>query len=112
SGTLERVRESDALRTVSTAPGARATAKTAFRHVIYIIKENHTYADFCGDIREANGDPRLCPFGQAVTPNQHALAREFGIYDNFFANGTLSADGHQWTDEGIANDYVERAMPA
>lgn len=112
SGVLERVHESDAIRSTAAAPRTPAFEKTAFKHVIYIIKENHTYDDFFGDIAEANGDPRLCPFGQEVTPNQHALAREFGIFDNFFVNGTLSADGHQWTDEGIANDYVERAMPA
>lgn len=82
-----------------------------FHHVVYIIKENHTYDDIYGDVAEGNGDKRLCTFC-AVTPNQHALARRFGIFDNFYVNGVLSADGHNWADSAVATDYVERSLSA
>src|SRR5579862_1111690 len=81
-----------------------------FKHVIYIIKENRTYDDIFGDVAAGNGDSKLCPFPQRVTPNHHALAARFGLFDNFYVDGVLSADGHQWTDEAFANDYVERNM--
>jgi len=57
---------------------------------------------------EGNGDPSLCTFPENVCPNQHALARRFGLLDNFYISGTNSADGHQWVDSAIANDYTER----
>jgi YVTN family beta-propeller protein len=81
-----------------------------FHHVLYIIKENHSYDEILGDLKGANGDPSLCMFCEDVTPNHHALAREFVTFDNFYVNGVLSADGHQWTDEGLATDYVEKYM--
>ncbi len=81
-----------------------------FKHAILIIKENHTYDDIYGDVAGANGDPRLCLFCEPVTPNQHALAKRFGIFDNTYVNGTLSADGHNWADSAYASDYVERSM--
>lgn len=82
-----------------------------FHHVVYIIKENHTYDDVYGDMPHGDGDPRLCTFC-SVTPNQHALARRFGIFDNVRVNGTLSADGHNWADSALATDYVERSLSA
>ena len=81
------------------------------RHVIYIIKENRSYDQVLGDLKGANGDPKLVAFGNAITPNQHALARRFGILDNAYANAQVSADGHNWTDAAFANDYVERFWP-
>lgn len=81
-----------------------------FHHVVYIIKENHTYDDIYGDLPQGNGDKTLCLFCGRATPNQHALARRFGIFDNFYVNGTLSADGHNWTDEANATDYLERSL--
>ena len=81
------------------------------QHVIYIIKENRSYDQVLGDLRGANGDPQLTSFGNAITPNLHALARRFGIFDNAYANAQVSADGHNWTDAGFANDYVERMWP-
>jgi len=86
----------------------RSNQRSAFKHVVYIIKENHTYDDFFGDLAFGNGDRRLCVFPERITPNHHALARRFGLFDNFYVNGTMSGDGHQWTDEGATTDYVER----
>jgi len=79
-----------------------------FQHVIYIIKENRTYDQTLGDIPQGNGDADLCVFGETVTPNQHKLVRDFVLLDNTYCCSILSADGHQWTDTGIATDYVER----
>ncbi len=86
----------------------RVGEPSVFQHVIYIIKENRTYDQVLGDVAEGNGDPALCVFGERVTPNQHQLVREFTLLDNTYCCSILSADGHQWTDSGIATDYVER----
>lgn len=77
-------------------------------HVVYIIKENRTYDQVLGDMPEGDGDPKLCEFGEKVTPNHHALAREFVLLDRFSCCGVLSADGHQWTDEAFVTDYLEK----
>jgi DNA-binding beta-propeller fold protein YncE len=84
--------------------------KSPIKHVIYIIKENRTYDQVLGDIRQGNGDPSLVMFGEDVTPNQHRLAREFGILDNFYASGEVSGDGHDWSTAGIASDYLEKTV--
>lgn len=89
---------------VPTKPGEASV----FKHVMYIIKENRTYDQIFGDMPQGNGDPSLCQFGRDVTPNHHALAEEFVLFDNFYCNGVLSADGHQWTDEGYVTDYLEK----
>src|SRR5262245_20949283 len=81
-----------------------------FKHVIYVIKENRTYDQILGDMKEGNGDPELCLFGDEVTPNQHALARQFTLFDNFYCSGTLSATGHQWTNEAYVTDYLTKAF--
>jgi YVTN family beta-propeller protein len=78
------------------------------RHVIYIIKENRTYDQVFGDMPKGNGDPSLTMFGQAVTPNIHALADQFVLLDNYYTAGDQSALGHQWCDEAYANDYVHK----
>jgi len=90
---------------VPTSPGE----KSFFKHVIYIIKENRTYDQVFGDMAQGNGDASLCTFPREVTPNHHALAEQFVLLDNFYCNGTLSADGHQWTDEGYVTDYLEKS---
>jgi len=79
-----------------------------FDHVIYIIKENRTYDQVLGDIPQGNGKPTLVHFGREITPNHHALAEEFTLFDNFYCSGVLSADGHQWTNEAYVTDYLER----
>lgn len=85
---------------------------SVFKHVIYIIKENLTYDVAMGDIKEGNGDPSLCVFGENVSPNHHALAKQFGLLDNFYISGTNSADGHQWVASSIANGYTEQNYSA
>ncbi len=81
---------------------------SVFEHVIYVIKENRTYDQVLGDMKEGNGDASLCMFGEDVTPNQHKLAREFVLLDNFYCSGVLSADGHSWTNSAYATDYLEK----
>jgi DNA-binding beta-propeller fold protein YncE len=81
------------------------------KHVIYIVKENRTYDQILGDLPEGNGSPQLCLFPEAVTPNQHALAREFVLLDNFYVDGEVSADGHEWTMGAYATDFVEKTWP-
>ncbi len=88
----------------------RVGEPSVFKHVIYIIKENRTYDQVLGDIKEGNGAADLCTFGERVTPNQHKLVREFALLDNTYCSGILSADGHNWTDTGIATEYVERSF--
>ncbi|MCP5526178.1 MAG: bifunctional YncE family protein/alkaline phosphatase family protein [Verrucomicrobiales bacterium] len=80
------------------------------KHVVYVIKENRTYDQVLGDLPEGNGDPRLCIFGERVTPNQHRLAREFVLLDNTYCAGILSADGHQWSTSAFGTDYLERSF--
>ena len=86
----------------------RVGEPSVFEHVIYIIKENRTYDQVLGDVKEGNGDASLCVYGEKVTPNEHAIVRDFVLLDNTYCCSILSADGHQWTDTGIATDYVER----
>ena len=80
-------------------------------HVLYVIKENRTYDQVLGDLPGANGDPKLTWFGDNVTPNQHALARRYGIFDDTDADAQVSANGHNWSTAAFANDYLERFWP-
>ncbi len=91
---------------------ARAGEPSVFRHVVYIIKENRTYDQVLGDIGKGNSDPSLCIYGRNVTPNQHALAEQFVLLDNYYCNGILSTDGHHWATEGITTDYIEKSFGA
>ncbi|MGA1976810.1 MAG: bifunctional YncE family protein/alkaline phosphatase family protein [Bacteroidales bacterium] len=85
---------------------------SVFRHVIYIIKENRTYDQILGDLKQGNGDPSLCIFGADVTPNTHKLSEDYILFDNFMVSGKCSAEGHQWTDASIVTDYIEKNMRA
>jgi DNA-binding beta-propeller fold protein YncE len=83
------------------------------KHVIYIIKENRTYDQVFGDLAKdgrpvGNGDPSLTMYGEAVTPNQHKLALQFGVLDNFYDAAEVSGDGHVWSNAAIGTDYLER----
>jgi YVTN family beta-propeller protein len=89
---------------------ARHGEPSVFEHVVYVIKENRTYDQVFGDMKEGNGDARLCIFGEEVTPNQHKLVREFTLFDNFYCSGVLSADGHSWVDSAYVTDYLEKAF--
>jgi DNA-binding beta-propeller fold protein YncE len=81
------------------------------KHCIYIIKENRTYDQVFGDMKEGHGDPNLCLFDEKVTPNHHKLVRQFVLLDNFYVEGEVSADGHQWTMGAYATDFVEKVWP-
>jgi YVTN family beta-propeller protein len=98
-----------------TVPGViprRLGGHSPIKHVFVVVKENRTYDQVLGDLGEGNGDPELAQFGQKITPNAHALAKRFGDLDNFYDEGTLSADGHNWIVQAEANDYVEKEFGA
>ena len=80
-------------------------------HVIYIIKENRTYDQLFGDLGAGNGDRSLTMYGEDITPNQHRLARQFGILDNFYDSGDVSGDGHVWSTSASISDYVAKTWP-
>lgn len=81
------------------------------KHVIYVVKENRTFDQILGDLGRGNGDPSLCIFGEEVSPNHHALARDFVTLDNFYVESEVSADGHEWTMGAYATDFVEKNWP-
>ncbi|MBV9086132.1 MAG: bifunctional YncE family protein/alkaline phosphatase family protein, partial [Acidobacteriaceae bacterium] len=81
-----------------------------FKHVVYIIKENRTYDQVFGDIKEGDGDASLVFFGESVTPNHHALARRFGLFDRFFTNAEVSSQGHIWSTAAYVTDYGEKTV--
>ena len=83
---------------------------SVFKHVVYIIKENRTYDQVFGDIKEGNGDASLCIFGADITPNQHRLARDFVLLDNTYCSGILSSEGHQWSTTAFSTDYMEKSF--
>jgi YVTN family beta-propeller protein len=85
--------------------------KSPIKYIFYVVKENRTYDQVLGDIPEGNGDTSLVLFGEKITPNQHAIAREFVLLDNFYVNGEVSADGHNWTMGAYATDYLEKNWP-
>jgi DNA-binding beta-propeller fold protein YncE len=78
------------------------------RHVIYVIKENRTYDQIFGDLKVGNGDSSLTLYGADITPNQHKLALQFGVLDNFYDSGEVSGDGHVWSNAAITSDYNEK----
>jgi len=85
---------------------------SVFKHVLYIIKENRTYDQVLGDMKEGNGEPSLCIYGETVTPNQHKIAQQYLLLDNYYASGKSSAEGHSWADAAIVTDYVEKNVRA
>lgn len=82
------------------------------KHVIYIIKENRSYDEILADLPQGDGDMHLLWFGEKATPNQHAIARRFGLFDRTFTDAQVSADGHNWSTAAFANDYLERFWPS
>lgn len=83
-----------------------------FKHVIYIIKENRTYDQVLGDLKEGDGDPGLVFFGETVSPNHHALAFRFGLFDRFFTNAEVSSQGHIWSTAAYVTDFGEKTIPS
>ena len=94
----------DAARTAARYP--------PFNHVIYIIKENRTYDQVFGDMPEGDGDRSLVFFDENNSPNHHALARRFGLFDRFFVNAEVSADGHNWSMAAYISDYGGKTIPS
>lgn len=82
---------------------------SVFKHVFYVIKENRTYDQVLGGLPQGNGDPNLVQFGREVTPNHHALAEGFVLFDNLYVSSTNSADGHQWITQAFVNDYIDKS---
>ncbi len=90
---------------------SKVGATSPIKYVFYIMKENRTYDQVLGDMPEGNGDTSLVLFGKNITPNQHALAKEFVLLDNFYVDGEVSADGHSWSMGAYATDYNEKTWP-
>jgi YVTN family beta-propeller protein len=82
--------------------------KSPIKYVFYVIKENRTYDQVLGDVKGGNGDTTLCLFPERITPNQHAIVKDFVLLDNFYVDAEVSADGHNWSMAAYANDYVEK----
>ncbi|RPH99315.1 MAG: YncE family protein, partial [Zetaproteobacteria bacterium] len=90
---------------------AKVGEASPIKYCLYILKENRTYDQVLGDLPQGNGDPSLCLFPEDITPNHHALAREFVLLDNFYVESEVSADGHEWSVGAYATDYVEKSWP-
>ena len=88
-----------------------AGGKNPIRHVIYVLKENRTYDQIFGDLPLGDGDPSLTMYGKDITPNQHKLALQFGVLDNFYDSGEVSGDGHLWSTAATTSDYNEKTWP-
>ena len=94
------------------APPSIIRGNGPIKHVFFVLKENRTYDQVLGDISEGRGDAKLAWFGGKTTPNQHAIALRFGLFDNAYTNGEVSAAGHVWSDAAFANDSMERFWPS
>jgi hypothetical protein len=90
--------------------GVENLQSLGIRHVFLFVKENRTYDQVFGDMKQANSDPAFLMYGRDVTPNHHALAEQYVLLDNFYATGAISFDGHQWLEQGFVSDNVERAL--
>src|SRR5258705_504512 len=125
-GSLTRIRLSEIPGNLTAWTGQAATMNAAqgnvdrvpfvsgenkIKHVIYIIKENRTYDHIFGDLGAGDGDASLAMYGEEITPNQHKLARQFGVLDNFYDSGDVSGDGHVWSTSASISDYVEKTWP-
>jgi hypothetical protein len=90
---------------------AKVGDPSPIKHVFYVIRENRTYDQILGDMEKGNGDPTLCLFGENVTPNAHALAREFVLLDNFYVDAEVSYSGHAFSTAAYATDFVNKVWP-
>jgi DNA-binding beta-propeller fold protein YncE len=93
-------------------PRSRQASYPQIDHVIYVIKENRTYDQVLGDLPSGDGDTSLVYFPRAVSPNHHALADRFGLYDRFFVNAEVSPDGHNWSMAAYTTDYLQKTVPS
>jgi hypothetical protein len=85
-----------------------ASGQNPIRHVIYVLKENRTFDQILGDLKVGDADPSLNMYGEDITPNEHKLALQFGVLDNFYDSGEVSGDGHVWSTAAITSDYNEK----
>jgi DNA-binding beta-propeller fold protein YncE len=109
----EEVLESNRMKAAAEKIQFADGSQNHIKHVIYIIKENRTYDQVLGDLKQngkavANGDASLAMYGADITPNEHKLALQFGVLDNFYDSGEVSGDGHVWSTAGIGTDYLEK----
>jgi DNA-binding beta-propeller fold protein YncE len=111
SSPLKAENQQSALRPADSPIPSKPGDPSPIKYCLYIIKENRTYDQIFGDMREGNGDPQLCLFPERVTPNFHQLARDFVLLDNFYVESEVSADGHEWTMGAYATDFVEKMWP-
>ncbi|MFB7915824.1 alkaline phosphatase family protein [Streptomyces sp. NPDC056061] len=107
NGSVELTRGKGGGKTKAVPVPARIGDPSTIKHVFLIVKENRTYDQVFGDMPQGNGDPALAEFGENVTPNQHAMARQFGLYDNTYDIGTNSAEGHNWLMQADNPEYTE-----
>jgi YVTN family beta-propeller protein len=89
----------------------KPTGAGKIRHVIYVIRENRTYDQVFGDLPQGNGDPKLTLFKDDSAPNARSLAQRFALFDDFYADAEVSADGHNWITQANATDYVDKTWP-
>ena len=85
-----------------------ASGQNPIKHVIYVLKENRTFDQILGDLKVGDADPSLNMYGEDITPNEHKLALQFGVLDNFYDSGEVSGDGHVWSTAAITSDYNEK----
>ncbi|MBB3186383.1 bifunctional YncE family protein/alkaline phosphatase family protein [Microbacter margulisiae] len=90
----------------------RVGQPSPIKYVFYVIKENRTYDQVFGDMKEGNGDSTLVLFGKQVTPNIHHIASQYVLLDNLYANAEISAQGHNWSTAAYCTDYVEKSWPS
>lgn len=112
----QQVLTNDRINAIPTVPNGSVIPSepgdpSPITHVIYVMKENRTYDQVLGDLGRGNGDPSLAIFGADVTPNQHAFARRFVTFDNFYADAEVSADGWSWVNGAYANTYNQKNWP-
>ncbi|MEU5023780.1 bifunctional YncE family protein/alkaline phosphatase family protein [Streptomyces milbemycinicus] len=103
----ESLKKSDGSRAKPVPVPVKLGDPSTIKHVFLLVKENRTYDQVFGDVPQGNGDPSLAEFGENVTPNQHALAKQFGLYDNTYDIGTNSAEGHNWLMQADDPEYTE-----
>jgi len=94
------------------AAGVMSFLRTKIKHVVYIVKENRTFDQVLGDLRNgANGDPSITVFGRQITPNFHKIATNFVTLDNFFDSGEVSGNGWPWSTAARETDWNEKTIP-
>ncbi len=108
---LTRIAEQNNLFSGDPGTISFASGQNPIKHVIYVIKENRTYDQILGDLKVANGDPSITMYGADITPNEHQLALQFSVLDNFYDSGEVSGDGHLWSTAAITSDYNEKTWP-